>query len=227
MLIRIPQLLDAEALARCRTLVEHADWADGRITAGTQSARVKNNRQLPEDSEAARAARAIVLGALARDALFFSAALPARIFPPLFNRYDGEANAFGDHVDNAIRTDAATGQRIRTDLSATLFLTEPSEYDGGELVIDDTYGTQSIKLAAGDMVLYPSSSVHRVAPVTRGARLASFMWIQSMVRDDAQRRMLFDLDVSISQLRREAGETGPVVRLTGCYHNLLRMWAEP
>lgn len=225
MLLHVPEVLDAASLARCRDLVLGAPWADGRITAGTQSAQVKNNRQLPE-CEAGRAAREIVLAGLARSALFFTAALPKKIFPPLFNRYDGQANAFGNHIDNAVRTFAPTGQHVRTDLSATLFLTGPHEYAGGELVVEDTFGAHRVKLAAGDMVLYPASSVHRVEPVTAGSRVASFFWIESMVRGDACRRILYDLDTSIIGLRAIVGEADPVVRLTGCYHNLLRMWAD-
>jgi PKHD-type hydroxylase len=227
MLLHVPQVLSRDALDRCRGIVAAAQWVDGRVTAGTQSAKTKNNLQLPEDSEAARAARAIVLAGLERSALFFTAALPKRIFPPLFNRYEGAANAFGNHVDNAVRAVPTTGERLRTDLSATLFLSDPGEYDGGELVIEDTFGTQRVKLPAGDMVLYPSSSVHRVEPVTRGARIASFFWIESMVREDERRRLLFDLDMAILGLRESVGDTPPVVRLTGCYHNLLRMWATP
>lgn len=226
MLLRVPEVLSPSALARCRAIVEGADWADGKITAGTQSEQVKNNRQLPEDSESARAARAIVLDALGRSALFITGALPKKTYPPLFNRYDGASNAFGNHIDNSVRTSPVTGAWVRTDLSATLFLSEPSEYDGGELVIEDTFGSQSVKLAAGDLILYPASSVHRVEPVTRGCRLAAFFWVESMVRDDAQRRLLFDLDMSILTLRGTDGDTPPVVRLTGCYHNLLRMWAD-
>ena len=225
MLIRLPSVLDAADLARCRALVESADWTDGSVTAGTQSVKVKNNRQLPEDAPAAGEARSVVLGALSRHALFFTAALPRQVFPPLFNRYGGDKNAFGNHVDNAVRTHRATGRHVRTDLSLTLFLSGPHEYDGGELVIEDAWGPQAVKLAAGDAVLYPASSVHRVEPVTRGARLACFTWIESMVRDDAQRRLLFDLDASVSALRAQHGDTDEVVRLTGCYHNLLRMWA--
>jgi PKHD-type hydroxylase len=226
MLLRVPQVLQPEAVARCRAIIEAADWADGRITAGTQSGQVKNNRQLPEDAEASRAARAIVLDALGRSALFITGALPKKTFPPLFNRYDGDANAFGNHIDNAVRTSPITGAWVRTDLSATLFLSDPDEYEGGELVVEDTFGTQSIKLPAGDLILYPASSLHRVEPVTSGTRLASFFWVESMVRDDAQRRVLFDLDMAILTLRGTGGDTDPVIRLTGCYHNLLRMWAD-
>lgn len=226
MLLQIPDVFTPDELARCRSLVESAEWADGNITAGTQSAKAKNNRQLPEDGEAARAARTLVLDALSRSALFFTAALPRKIYPPLFNRYGGEANAFGNHIDNAVRTHAASGTHVRTDLSATLFLAEPHDYDGGELVIEDTFGTQSVKLPAGHMILYPSSSVHRVEPVTRGVRIASFFWIQSMVREDERRRMLFDLDMAILALREKQGDTAESVRLTGCYHNLMRMWAD-
>lgn len=225
MLLHVPQVLSADALKRCRDIIDRADWADGRITAGSQSEQVKNNRQLPEDGEASRAARAIVLEALSTSAMFFTGALPKKIFPPLFNRYDGSANTFGNHIDNSVRTWAATGAHVRTDLSATLFLSEPHEYDGGELVIEDTFGTQAIKLAAGDMILYPASSVHRVEAVTRGTRLASFFWIESMVRDDAQRRLLFDMDMAILALRESTGDNDTSVRLTGCYHNLMRMWA--
>ncbi len=226
MLLQIPGVLTADALARCRALVEEADWEDGRITAGAQSAQVKNNRQLREDAPAAQAARALVVAGLAQSALFFSGALPKKTFPPLFNRYDGGANSFGDHIDNAVRTSAVTGAWVRTDLSATLFLSAPHEYDGGELVIDDTFGSQRIKLAAGDLLLYPASSLHRVEPVTRGVRLASFFWIESMVRSDEQRRLLFEMDTAIVALRERLGETGETIRLTGVYHNLLRLWVE-
>jgi len=226
MLVQVQNVLTAEAVARCRALLAAAEWADGRITAGLQSAQVKNNLQLPDSAPASVAARAIVLDGLERHPLFLAAALPKRIFPPLFNRYEGAANAFGNHIDNAVRTVSATGQRVRTDLSATLFLSEPTEYDGGELVIEDTFGPRSIKLAAGDLILYPSSSVHRVEPVTRGARIASFFWIESMVRDDGRRRLLYDLDMAILELRQTYGEIAPAVSLTGSYHNLLRRWAD-
>jgi PKHD-type hydroxylase len=219
-------VLSTNELARCRALLADAPWADGRITAGSQSATVKNNLQLPDSAPAAMAARAIVLGALERHPLFFAAALPKRIFPPLFNRYEGAHNAFGDHVDNAVRTVAQTGARVRTDLSATLFLSDPADYDGGELAIEDTFGVRRVRLGAGAMVLYSSTSVHRVEPVTRGARLASFLWIESMVRDDGQRRLLYEMDMAILELRSAYGEIPAAVRLTGTYHNLLRRWAE-
>lgn len=225
-LIEIPELLSSETLQQCRDLLADAPWADGLITAGTQSAQVKNNRQLPEQSKQCQALRAIVIDALNRNALFLSAALPKRIFPPLFNCYEGEHNAFGNHIDNAVRQCPISGQRVRTDLSATVFLSDPDSYDGGELVIEDTYGRHAVKLAAGDMVLYPGSSLHRVEPVTRGARLASFFWIESMIRETERRRLLFEMDMAILQLRTTQGDCEPAVNLTGCYHNLLRMWAE-
>ena len=226
MLVQVHKVLTAEAVARCQALLAAAEWTDGRITAGAQSAQVKNNLQLPDSAPASVAARAIVLEGLERHPLFFAAALPKRIFPPLFNRYEGVANAFGNHIDNAVRTVSGTGQRVRTDLSATLFLSDPADYDGGELVIEDTFGPHSVKLAAGDLFLYPSTSVHRVAPVTRGARLASFFWIESLVRDDGCRRLLYDLDMAILELRQTYGEIAPAVSLTGSYHNLLRRWAD-
>jgi PKHD-type hydroxylase len=226
MLLHVPQVLSPEAFARCRSIVEYGPWADGRITAGSQSEQTKNNLQLPEDCAASKEARAIVLDGLARSALFFTAALPKCIFPPLFNCYGGASNTFGDHIDNAVRTIAANGKRVRTDLSATLFLSEPGEYDGGELVIEDTFGRRSVKLAAGDLVLYPASTVHRVEPVTRGARIASFFWIESMVRASDQRQVLFEMDMAILALREMHGDTAPIVRLTGCYHNLLRIWSK-
>jgi PKHD-type hydroxylase len=226
MLVQVHNVLTAEAVARCRALLAAAEWTDGRITAGSQSARVKNNLQLPDSALASVAARAIVLEGLERHPLFFAAALPKRIFPPLFNRYAGAANAFGNHIDNAVRTVSATGQRVRTDLSATLFLSDPADYDGGELVIEDTFGPRSVKLAAGDLILYSSTSIHRVAPVTRGARLASFFWVESMVRDEGHRRLLYDLDMAILELRQTYGEIAPAVSLTGSYHNLLRRWVD-
>ncbi|WP_242110822.1 Fe2+-dependent dioxygenase [Luteimonas aquatica] len=228
MLLPIPELLSKEQLAHFRARLDAADWADGRATAGHQSARAKDNAQLPEDSPVARELGALVLEALSRNSTFFSAALPKRIYPPLFNRYAG-GQSFGYHVDNAIRYDRSGGraEAVRTDLSATLFLSEPQDYDGGELVIEDTFGTQQVKLAAGDLVLYPGTSLHKVLPVTRGARLASFFWIQSMLREDAQRRLMFELDVSIRRLTQSVPEHPALVQLTGVYHNLLRRWAEP
>ncbi len=227
MLLAIPDVLDAAQVAEFRTVLDAADWADGRITAGHQSAMAKDNAQLPETSPAAKALGERILAALSRNSTFFAAALPKRIYPPLFNRY-ADGQTFGWHVDNAVRYDRSRGgvDPVRTDLSATLFLADPDEYDGGELEIEDTYGTQRVKLPAGHMVLYPGTSLHRVLPVTRGARIASFFWMQSMVRDDTQRRMLFELDVSIRQLTAELRDHDALVRLTGVYHNLLRQWAE-
>lgn len=226
MMLHVREILTGESLARCRQIVAGARWVDGRITAGTQSEQAKNNLQLPEDAPQAREAGSLVIEALTQSALFFTAALPKHIFPPLFNCYTGTMNAFGNHVDNAMRTLPGSGRRIRTDLSATLFLSEPDEYDGGELVIEDAGGSQSVKLGAGDLILYPATTLHRVEPVTRGARIASFFWIESMVRENDRRRQLFDLDMAILELRNSVGDTAPVVKLTGCYHNLLRMWAE-
>jgi PKHD-type hydroxylase len=208
-----------------RRTLDAAEWLDGKVTAGHQSARAKDNQQLAENSAAARELGQLVLAALERSALFVSAALPLKIFPPLFNRY-ASGQAFGMHVDNAVRQVRATGQAVRTDLSATLFLAEPQEYDGGELVVEDTYGAHRIKLPAGHMVLYPASSLHQVQPVTRGVRLASFFWIQSMVRDDAERSLLFDLDSTIRRLNAETADHPAAVQLTGVYHNLLRRWAD-
>ncbi|MBE9610063.1 Fe2+-dependent dioxygenase [Chitinilyticum piscinae] len=225
MLLHIPGVLDAETVRACRTRLDRAGWVDGRITAGSQSAKVKQNEQLPNDDPQAEAVRAVILAALEKNELFFSAALPKRIFPPLFNRY-GPGQTFGNHVDNAFRRVTATGEWVRSDLSATLFFAEPEEYDGGELIIEDTYGLHEVKLPAGDMILYPSSSLHRVEPVTRGTRVASFMWLQSMVRDVGERQQLFELDCAIRQLRTEQGDTPLAVQLTGVYHNLLRRWGE-
>lgn len=226
MLLHIPRVLTQQEVMKVRQIIDAANWADGSITAGSQSAKSKNNRQLPEDHPHTKAARQIVLQALAMNALYLTGALPKKIYPPLFNRYDGAQNSFGNHIDNSVRTHAATGRHVRTDVSCTLFLAEPDEYDGGELVIEDTYGSQSIKFAAGDMVLYPSSSVHRVEPVTRGSRIACFFWTESMIRSDEQRRLLYDLDMTIMQIREQYGDTPESIRLTGSYHNLLRMWAD-
>lgn len=226
MLLHIPEVLTEDELSQVRTILDEAPWEDGLITAGTQAAKAKNNTQLPDFCDASVKARDIVLGALERNALFFTAALPRRIFPPLFNRYTGQKNAFGNHVDNAVRTIPGTPQRVRTDVSATIFLAAPEDYEGGELVIEDTYGAHTVKLAAGDMVLYPSSSLHRVEPVTRGTRLACFMWLESMVREIEKRRLLYDMDMNIMDLRASVGDTEPVIALTSVYHNLLRMWAQ-
>ncbi|WP_271007901.1 Fe2+-dependent dioxygenase [Paucibacter sp. B51] len=226
MLLKIAALLSPADLKQARDLLDQADWQDGRLTAGAQAAQVKNNQQLPVGSESARALQTLLLKALEGHATFFSAALPKRLLPPMFNRYAGEANTYGNHIDQAIRYVPGTGQRVRTDISCTVFLSEPEEYEGGELVIADTYGEQRVKLAAGDAVLYPGTSVHRVEPVTRGARLASFFWIESMVRSDEQRRLLFEMDQALMQLRGEHGESDAAVQLTGTYHNLLRMWAD-
>jgi PKHD-type hydroxylase len=225
MLLPIADLLIEDQIRHARQLLESAEWIDGRITAGHQAVRAKNNHQLPEDSAASASLRELVLTALARSPLFLSAALPLQVFPPLFNRYSGGQN-FSTHVDNAIRQITNTGQRIRTDLSATVFLAQPGEYEGGELVVEDTYGAQTVKLPAGHMILYPATSLHHVRPVTSGTRLASFFWIQSMVRDDGQRTILFDLDSAIRRLNDENPLHASAVQLTGVYHNLLRQWAE-
>jgi PKHD-type hydroxylase len=225
MLLQVPDVLTAEQVASCRGLLDAADWVDGRITAGHQSARAKDNMQLPEDHEHAKTLGDTIIAALERNSLFMAAALPLKVFPPLFNRYQN-GQSFGNHVDNAIRQVTGTPHRVRTDLSATLFFSNPDEYDGGELVVEDTYGVHSVKLPAGHLILYPASSVHHVRPVTRGARLASFFWIQSMVRDDGERSLLFDLDVAIQRLAGEIPDHTSVVELTSLYHNLLRRWAD-
>jgi PKHD-type hydroxylase len=225
MLLQIPDVLTAAEIAQCRRVLEAAEWIDGRVTAGHQSARAKDNMQLPENSAAAQEMGALIVAALERNALFMSAALPSQVFPPLFNRYQG-GQSFGDHVDNAIRQVTGTPYRIRTDISATLFFNSPEEYDGGELLVEDTYGVHQVKLPAGHLILYPSTSLHRVSPVTRGARLASFFWVQSMVRDDGQRTLLFDLDMAIQRIAHDAPEHPSAVQLTAVYHNLLRRWAD-
>lgn len=225
MLLAIPDVLTTEQISQARQLLETAPWVDGRVTAGHQSARAKDNMQIPEDHPAARQLGNMILDALGGNALFISAALPLRVFPPLFNRYSG-GQSFGTHVDNSIRQVTGTPHRIRTDLSATLFFAHPDEYDGGELVVEDTYGTHTAKLPAGHLILYPSTSLHHVRPVTRGARVSSFFWIQSMIRDDAQRTMLFDLDMATQRLNRDVPDHPSAVQFTGIYHNLLRQWAE-
>jgi PKHD-type hydroxylase len=229
MLVHLPHVLTADELARAQAALQAADWTDGRATAGPQAASVKRNQQLPAGHPATAALQALVLGALDRHALFFSAALPKRVLPPAFNRYAGAANHYGNHVDQAVRHIASgpqAGQRVRSDLSCTLFLSDPASYDGGELVIDGDFQPPRIKLAAGDAILYPATSVHRVEPVTRGARLASFFWIESLVRCTAQRRLLFDMDTALQRLRQRDGESAEAVALTGTYHNLLRLWAD-
>jgi PKHD-type hydroxylase len=230
MLVQIPQLLSADQVAHIRGQLAAINWVDGKVTAGLQSAGPKNNLQVPEDAPAARALGEIILGALGRNERFMSAALALRVFPPLFNRYD-QGMEFGSHIDNAIRfvkpsLGTAVPIRVRTDLSATLFLTDPGDYDGGELVIEDTFGSHAVKLAAGDLVLYSATSRHHVTPVTRGSRWSSFFWIQSMVPDEAARTMLFELDAAIQGLRKEIGDNEQVVSLTGLYHNLVRRWAQ-
>lgn len=225
MMLHIPDVLGSAQLGECRRILDAAEWVDGRVTAGHQSAAAKDNMQVPAGSPAARQAGDIILGALSNSPLFIAAALPRKVFPPLFNRYAG-GQAFGNHVDNAIRPVPGTPVRVRTDLSATLFLCDPGDYDGGELIVEDTYGSHAVKLPAGHMVLYPAGSLHRVTPVSRGARVCSFFWIESMVRSDAQRALLFDLDEAIRRLDGAHPGDAAVVRLTGIYHNLLRMWAD-
>ena len=225
MLLPVPDVLTPAEVQEARRILDASDWIDGRVTAGHQSSRTKDNMQIPESHPAARQVGEMILNALGQNALFISAALPNRVFPPLFNRYQG-GQSFGTHVDNAIRQVAGTGHRIRTDVSATLFLAEPNEYDGGELVVEDTYGTHSVKLPAGHMVLYPATSLHHVRPVTRGVRISSFFWIQSMIREDSQRTLLFDLDSAIQRLNRDNASHPSAVQFTGVYHNLLRQWAE-
>lgn len=230
MLLAIEKVLAKEQVAAVRSRLDAAEWVDGRVTAGYQAQEVKRNAQVAESSQVAREVGEMILAALARSPQFMSAALPLRVFPPMFNSYAG-GGTFGTHVDTAIRQLSTTGQRVRTDLSATLFLTEPEAYDGGELIIEESYGEKSVKLAAGDMVLYPATSLHRVEPVTRGNRVSSFFWIQSMVRQDAHRTLLWELDGSIQRLARSEQAQSPAVKqsavqLTGVYHNLLRQWAE-
>ena len=225
MLLHIPRVLTESQIACGRALLEQAKWVDGRATAGHLSARAKHNLQVAEGTPEARELGEVVVTALERTPLFMSAALPLRVFPPLFNRYE-PGMTFGAHVDNAIRQVAGSPLRVRTDLSATLFLSAPEEYDGGDLVVDDTYGAHSVKLPAGDLILYPATSLHRVQPVTRGVRLASIFWVQSMVRDDGERGLLFDLDMAIGQVSEAQPDHPGVVALTSCYHNLLRRWAD-
>jgi PKHD-type hydroxylase len=228
MLIAVPQVLSSDQLAEVRRLVDAGEWRDGKATAGQQSELAKRNLQLPSSDANAQAAGRIVMDAIANNGLFMSAALPDRVFPPLFNRYDaGAGHGFDSHVDNAIRYLDDKSNRIRTDLSATLFLADPDDYDGGELIVEDTYGEHAVKLPAGDLVLYPATSLHRVEPVTRGSRVASFFWVQSMVRDDGQRTLLLNMDAAVRTLAAKLGDKDPsIVSLTGTYHNLLRRWAD-
>lgn len=225
MLINVEGVFTSEEAAQIRSKLQEAAWVDGRVTAGLQSAQVKKNRQLAEGDPLAKSLGELILQRLAHNNVFMSAALPSKIFPPLFNCYEG-GEAFGFHVDNAVRAITGTNERVRTDLSATLFFSEPDSYDGGELVIEDTFGTREVKLPAGHMVLYPGWSLHRVNPVTRGARISSFFWMQSLVREDAQRALLLDLDVAIQTLNRDVASHPSILQLTGVYHNLLRRWAD-
>ncbi|MFL6696226.1 MAG: Fe2+-dependent dioxygenase [Vitreoscilla sp.] len=227
MLIAIPRALDAQQLQDVRSRLEAAGqaWVDGRVSAGYQGAPVKHNEQIDERSAVAAQCQSIILGSLERHALFISAALPNEVYPPMFNRY-GEGMAFGAHVDGSVRIHPRTGRKLRTDVSATLFLNEPDEYDGGELVVHDAFGTQRVKLAAGDMVVYPATSLHEVTPITRGRRLASFFWIQSLVRDDARRSMMFDLDTAIQRLNQAGADAQARRSLVGLYHNLMRQWSD-
>lgn len=225
MIVQIPNVLDVAQLGQVREHLASAPWVDGLATAGHQGASVKHNRQLPEDLPLARELGDLILARLERHPLFISAALPARVYPPMFNRYE-QGETFGSHVDNAVRLLPGLGTQLRTDLSATLFLCEPGDYDGGELLIEDRYGVQAVKLPAGHLVLYPASSLHRVEPVTQGMRLASFFWVQSMVADDGQRTLLFDLDTAIQRLNQTQADEAARLQLTGCYHNLLRRWVQ-
>ena len=225
MLLQVPDVLTPEQVAQARPILEQAESVDGRATAGHQSAKAKDNMQIPEHHPAARQVGEMILSALSRNPLFLSAALPLRVFPPLFNRYTG-GQSFGNHVDNAIRQVPGAPLRIRTDLSATLFFSAPEEYDGGELSVEDTYGVKRVKLPPGHLVLYPAASLHHVTPVTRGTRLCSFFWVQSLVRDDGRRTLLFDLDLGIQRISRDHPDHPSAVQLTAVYHNLLRQWAE-
>lgn len=226
MMLKIPAVLSPGQVAQVRGLIESAEgWVDGLATAGWQGAPVKRNHQMDEQAPAARAAQRIILAALETNPTFISAALPHAVYPPMFNRY-GAGQTFGAHVDGAVRLNPQTGAQMRTDVSATLFLNDPDDYDGGELQVIDTFATHGVKLAAGDLVLYPATSLHQVTPVTRGVRLASFFWVQSMIRDDARRELTFDLDSAIQRLSRTGGDDAARTALVGCYHNLLRMWAQ-
>ncbi|HET7663161.1 MAG TPA: Fe2+-dependent dioxygenase [Rhodanobacteraceae bacterium] len=225
MLVHIPEVLDAECIVAMRAKLEAADWADGRETVGPQGAQVKRNQQLPENSPLRQELGNVVLAALAQNSLYHAATLPQRTLPPRFNRYRDDGQ-YGFHVDGSVMALPDHSGQLRSDIACTLFINEPASYDGGELVISDTYGEHEVKLPAGDLIVYPASSLHRVAPVTRGARLAAFFWVQSLIRDDTRRRLLFELDASIRTLTAEGANRAAVLQLTGTYHNLLRMWAE-
>ena len=225
MLLRIPSVLTPEQVAECAGALHAADWSDGRDTAGYLSRRVKDNEQLPEGHPLARRLGNLILDALDKNQLFISAALPLKVVPPLFNRYIG-GGSYGDHIDGAVRPVFGTPHRVRTDLSATVFLSKPEDYEGGDLIVEQGSGTQRIKLAAGDMILYPGTTIHRVEPVTRGARIAAFFWIQSMVREEAKRDVLFEIDTALQQLGGEIGGNPALVKIAGAYHNLLRLWSD-
>ncbi|WP_375740133.1 Fe2+-dependent dioxygenase [Pseudomonas boanensis] len=224
MMLQIPDVLTADQVRKCREALDEANWQDGRVTAGHMAVRAKDNQQLAQDDPLAIEIGDFIVERLGSNPQFMAAALPLKVLPPRFNRYTG-GGTYGNHIDNAIFSVPGTTHRVRSDLSATLFFSDPDEYEGGELVVEDTYGSHSVKLPAGHLVLYPGSSLHRVNPVTRGARLASFMWIQSLVREDSQRAMLLDLDTAIQQLTRETPASEVLVRLSGVYHNLLRQWS--
>jgi PKHD-type hydroxylase len=224
MLLHIPDVLSREQVTQMRAMLDAADWTDGRETVGAQGAQVKRNQQLPDASPLRQQLGQLVLAALARNPLYHAAALPLRTLSPRFNRYQG-GGQYGFHVDGAVMALSSDAQ-LRSDVSCTLFLSEPDEYDGGELIVNDTYGEHEVKLPAGDLIVYPSSSLHRVTPVTRGARMASFFWVQSLIRDDSRRRLLFELDASIQRLTQTGADAPSLLQLTGVYHNLLRQWAE-
>ena len=224
MLLHIPDILDREQVVQLRAALDAADWTDGRETVGTQGAQVKRNRQLPDASPLRRQLGEVVLAALAKSPLYHAATLPLRTLPPRFNRYEG-GGEYGMHVDGSVMA-MPNGEQLRSDISCTLFLSDPDEYDGGELIVSDTYGEHEVKLPAGDAIIYPASSLHRVQPVTRGARVAAFFWVQSLVRDDGRRRLLYELDASIQRLVATGADRDAVLQLTGTYHNLLRQWAE-
>lgn len=226
MLLHLPDLLTPQEVAQAQQLLKEAPWVDGRKGAGELAKQVKNNEQLDHEGEEARSIRDMVLRGLDRNPTFFSAALPKKVFPPRVNRYGGDTNYYGNHIDGSVRYMPGSGQRLRTDVSCTVFLSDPEDYDGGELTIADTYGEQSVKLPAGHAVLYPGTSLHQVKPVTRGQRIACFFWVESLVRSDEQRRMLYELDMNLLAMRRRHGDSAETTALTGVYHNMLRMWAD-